>query len=118
MGPRPALLAVLVFALLFACTGPAFSQITGAQLEATQISFGGMRSFNNPITVDRPEFVNVLTDVQRSTPPQESLQEFRSKRTPLPANPASIRRLCATEIILASTLKSDKLAKNLHSQAR
>src|SRR5271169_174794 len=32
MGARPMLLAVLVIALLFACTSPAFSQITVAQL--------------------------------------------------------------------------------------
>jgi|HubBroStandDraft_1064217.scaffolds.fasta_scaffold01741_4 Carboxypeptidase regulatory-like domain/TonB-dependent Receptor Plug Domain/TonB dependent receptor len=50
---------------------------TFTEYEATQISFGGMRSFNNQITVDGAEFVNVLTGVQRSTPPQESVQEFR-----------------------------------------
>src|SRR5271155_4117584 len=50
---------------------------TFTEYEATQISFGGMRSFNNEITVDGADFVNVLTGVQRSTPPQESVQEFR-----------------------------------------
>jgi outer membrane receptor protein involved in Fe transport len=50
---------------------------TFTEYEATQISFGGMRSFNNQVTVDGAEFINVLTGVQRSTPPQESVQEFR-----------------------------------------
>src|SRR5580658_3722717 len=35
MGARPALLAVLVFALLFVRSGPVFSQITGAQLNGS-----------------------------------------------------------------------------------
>src|SRR5271170_511356 len=35
MGARPMLLAVLVIALLFACTSPAFSQITVAQLNGS-----------------------------------------------------------------------------------
>ena len=47
------------------------------EYETTQISFGGMRSFSNEITVDGADFVNAASGVQRSTPPQESVQEFR-----------------------------------------
>jgi outer membrane receptor protein involved in Fe transport len=36
-----------------------------------------MRSFSNEITVDGADFVNVLSGVQRATPPQDSVQEFR-----------------------------------------
>lgn len=50
---------------------------TFTDFETTQISFGGMRSFSNEITVDGADFVNDLTGVQRSTPPQESVAEFR-----------------------------------------
>jgi hypothetical protein len=50
---------------------------TFTEYEATQISFGGMRSFSNEITVDGAEFVNTISGVQRSTPPQDSVQEFR-----------------------------------------
>ncbi len=50
---------------------------TFTEYEATQISFGGMRSFSNEITVDGADFVNTASGVQRSTPPQESVQEFR-----------------------------------------
>jgi hypothetical protein len=50
---------------------------TFTEYEATQISFGGMRSFSNEITVDGADFVNSASGVQRSTPPQESVQEFR-----------------------------------------
>src|SRR5271168_3362397 len=50
---------------------------TFTDYETTQISFGGQRSFNNLVTVDGADFVNLLTGVQRSTPPQESVQEFR-----------------------------------------
>ena len=50
---------------------------TFTEFEVTQISFGGMRSFSNLITVDGADFVNSSTGVQRSTPPQESVQEFR-----------------------------------------
>src|SRR5262249_11342911 len=45
--------------------------------EITQISFGGMRSFSNMITVDGADFINSNTGVQRATPPQESVAEFR-----------------------------------------
>ncbi len=47
------------------------------EFEVTQISFGGQRSFSNTITVDGADFVNVLSGVQRATPPQESVAEFR-----------------------------------------
>jgi Carboxypeptidase regulatory-like domain len=50
---------------------------TFTEYEATQISFGGMRSFSNEITVDGADFVNTISGVQRSTPPQDSVQEFR-----------------------------------------
>jgi len=50
---------------------------TFTEYEATQISFGGMRSFSNEITVDGADFVNTASGIQRSTPPQESVQEFR-----------------------------------------
>jgi hypothetical protein len=50
---------------------------TFTDFETTQISFGGMRSFSNEVTVDGADYVNDLTGVQRSTPPQESVQEFR-----------------------------------------
>jgi hypothetical protein len=47
------------------------------EFEVTQISFGGQRSFSNMITVDGADFINVLSGVQRATPPQESVAEFR-----------------------------------------
>jgi len=50
---------------------------TFTEFEITQISFGGMRSFSNEITVDGADFINSNTGVQRATPPQESVQEFR-----------------------------------------
>jgi Carboxypeptidase regulatory-like domain/TonB dependent receptor len=50
---------------------------TFTEFEVTQISFGGMRSFSNEITVDGADFVNTITGVQRATPPQDSVQEFR-----------------------------------------
>jgi outer membrane receptor protein involved in Fe transport len=50
---------------------------TFTDYETTQISFGGQRSFSNEITVDGADFVNEITGVQRATPPQESVQEFR-----------------------------------------
>jgi outer membrane receptor protein involved in Fe transport len=50
---------------------------TFTEFEVTQISFGGMRSFSNLITVDGGDFVNSISGVQRATPPQESVQEFR-----------------------------------------
>lgn len=50
---------------------------TFTEFEVTQISFGGMRSFSNEITVDGADFVNTVTGVQRATPPQDAVQEFR-----------------------------------------
>ncbi len=47
------------------------------EFEVTQISFGGQRSFSNIITVDGADFTNVLSGVQRATPPQDSVSEFR-----------------------------------------
>ncbi len=47
------------------------------EFEVTQISFGGMRSFSNEITVDGADFVNAASGIQRATPPQESVKEFR-----------------------------------------
>lgn len=47
------------------------------EFEVTQISFGGMRSFSNEITVDGADFVNAASGIQRATPPQASVQEFR-----------------------------------------
>jgi hypothetical protein len=47
------------------------------EFEVTQISFGGMRSFSNIVTVDGADFTNALSGVQRATPPQESVSEFR-----------------------------------------
>jgi len=50
---------------------------TFTEFEVTQISFGGMRSFSNEVTVDGADFVNTVSGVQRATPPQDSVQEFR-----------------------------------------
>jgi len=50
---------------------------TFTEFETSQISFGGQRSFSNEVTVDGADYVNMLTGVQRYTPPQESVQEFR-----------------------------------------
>ena len=50
---------------------------TFTEFEVTQISFGGMRSFSNEITVDGADFVNTITGVQRATPPQDSVEAFR-----------------------------------------
>ena len=49
---------------------------TFTDYETTQISFGGQRSFNNQVTVDGADFVNMLTGVQRATPPQPSVRNF------------------------------------------
>src|SRR5262250_233125 len=50
---------------------------TFTDFETSQISFGGQRSFSNTVTVDGADFVSTISGVQRSTPPQESVQEFR-----------------------------------------
>jgi len=67
------------FALLTAGVATSRTSLgaTITEFEVTQISFGGMRSFSNLITVDGADFVNTTTGVQRATPPQESIQEFR-----------------------------------------
>jgi outer membrane receptor protein involved in Fe transport len=67
------------FALLTpgVATGRTSLGTTVTEFEITQISFGGMRSFSNLITVDGADFINANTGVQRATPPQESVQEFR-----------------------------------------
>lgn len=50
---------------------------TFTDFETSQISFGGQRSFSNSVAVDGADFVSTISGVQRSTPPQESVQEFR-----------------------------------------
>ncbi|HSB18047.1 MAG TPA: TonB-dependent receptor [Bryobacteraceae bacterium] len=67
------------FALLTpgVATGRTSLGTTFTEFEITQISFGGQRSFSNIITVDGADFINANTGVQRATPPQESVQEFR-----------------------------------------
>src|SRR5262247_2174595 len=67
------------FALLTpgVATGRTSLGTTFTEFEITQISFGGMRSFSNLITVDGADFINSNTGLQRATPPQESVQEFR-----------------------------------------
>src|SRR5215813_9678001 len=67
------------FALLTpgVATGRTSLGTTVTEFEVTQISFGGMRSFSNLITVDGADFINSNTGLQRATPPQESVQEFR-----------------------------------------
>lgn len=50
---------------------------TFTDFQTTQISFGGMRSFSNEIMVDGADFISMHTGVQRVTPPQDSVQEFR-----------------------------------------
>jgi outer membrane receptor protein involved in Fe transport len=67
------------FALLTpgVATGRTSLGTTFTEFEITQISFGGMRSFSNIVTVDGADFINSNTGVQRATPPQEAVQEFR-----------------------------------------
>ena len=67
------------FALLTpgVATGRTSLGTTFTEFEITQISFGGMRSFSNIITVDGADFINSNTGVQRATPGQEAVQEFR-----------------------------------------
>ena len=67
------------FALLTpgVATGRTSLGTTVTEFEVTQISFAGMRSFSNLITVDGADFINANTGVQRATPPQESVKEFR-----------------------------------------
>src|SRR5271155_512514 len=67
------------FALLTAgvATGRTSLQSTITEFESTRVSFGGQRDLSNEITVDGADTVNTVTGSQRSTPPQESVQEFR-----------------------------------------
>jgi hypothetical protein len=58
-------------------TGRSSLGSTLTEFEITRISFGGMRDFSNEITVDGADNVNTVTASQRSTPPQESVEEFR-----------------------------------------
>jgi Carboxypeptidase regulatory-like domain/TonB dependent receptor-like, beta-barrel len=50
---------------------------TFTEVQVTQISFGGMRSFSNEVTVDGADFINSGSGIQRATPPQASVEEFR-----------------------------------------
>ncbi len=67
------------FALLTAgvATGRTSLQSTITEFEVTRVSFGGMRDLSNEVTVDGADNINTVTGSQRSTPPQESVQEFR-----------------------------------------
>jgi hypothetical protein len=67
------------FALLTpgVATGRTSLQSTITETEVTRISFGGMRDLSNMVTVDGADTVNTATGSQRSTPPQESVNEFR-----------------------------------------
>jgi outer membrane receptor for ferrienterochelin and colicin len=67
------------FALLTAgvATGRTSLQSTITEFETTRISFAGMRDLSNMVTVDGADNVNTATGSQRSTPPQDSVQEFR-----------------------------------------
>jgi outer membrane receptor protein involved in Fe transport len=50
---------------------------TITEFEVTRVSFAGMRDLSNQVTVDGADNINTATGSQRSTPPQESVQEFR-----------------------------------------
>src|SRR5271155_5906497 len=67
------------FALLTAgvATGRTSLQSTITEFESTRVSFGGQRDLSNLVTVDGADNINTATGSQRSTPPQESVQEFR-----------------------------------------
>jgi outer membrane receptor for ferrienterochelin and colicin len=52
-------------------------QSTFTEPEVTRISFGGMRDLSNFVTVDGADYINSATGSQRTTPPQESVSEFR-----------------------------------------
>ncbi|MFZ0583894.1 MAG: TonB-dependent receptor [Candidatus Acidiferrales bacterium] len=67
------------FALLTAgvATGRTSLQSTITEFETTRISFAGMRDLSNMVTVDGADNINTATGSQRSTPPQDSVQEFR-----------------------------------------
>src|SRR5271170_1749776 len=67
------------FALLTpgVATGRTSLQSTITEFEVTRISFGGMRDLSNLVTVDGADNINTATGSQRSTPPQDSVAEFR-----------------------------------------
>ncbi|MGA7556136.1 MAG: TonB-dependent receptor [Candidatus Acidiferrales bacterium] len=67
------------FALLTAgvATGRTSLQSTITEFETTRISFAGMRDLSNMVTGDGADNINTATGSQRSTPPQDSVQEFR-----------------------------------------
>jgi hypothetical protein len=67
------------FALLTpgVATGRTSLQSTITEFEVTRVSFGGMRDLSNLVTVDGADNINTATGSQRSTPPQEAVQEFR-----------------------------------------
>ena len=73
MGVRPALLAVLFLALLLACTGPAFSQITVAQLNGFVHDESGGAVKNATLT---------LRGTATNAGLSHHLQRFRSLRHP------------------------------------
>src|SRR5262245_17280318 len=50
---------------------------TITEFEVTRVSFAGMRDLSNNVTVDGADNINTATGSQRSTPPQEAVQEFR-----------------------------------------
>jgi Carboxypeptidase regulatory-like domain/TonB dependent receptor len=67
------------FALLTpgVATGRTSLQSTITEFEVTRISFAGMRDLSNEVTVDGADNINTATGSQRSTPPQEAVEEFR-----------------------------------------
>jgi outer membrane receptor protein involved in Fe transport len=50
---------------------------TITEFEVSRVSFAGMRDLSNQVTVDGADNINTATGSQRSTPPQEAVQEFR-----------------------------------------
>ena len=67
------------FALLTpgVATGRTSLQSTITEFEVTRVSFAGMRDLSNEVTVDGADNINTATGSQRSTPPQEAVNEFR-----------------------------------------
>jgi len=67
------------FALLTpgVATGRTSLQSTFTEPDVTRISFGGMRDLSNEVTVDGADYIDEGTGSQRSTPSQESVNEFR-----------------------------------------
>lgn len=52
-------------------------QSTFTDPATTRISFGGQRDLNNMVTVDGADDINTATGLQRATPSQEAIEEFR-----------------------------------------